>query len=113
MHVQFFLFRLHVELRTVFGTKMHPPESRHCHLKSSRKIVIFRVTGIHTRPCAKLKEAFNKDEYKLYLAVHPGHQDLLQAVVADILATGAVEKRGTAPQSGMAPRASRIGGPLG
>ena len=81
---------------------MHPPESRHCHLKSSRKIVIFRVTGIHTRPCAKLKKAFNKGEYKLYLAVHPGHQDLLQAVVADILATGAVEKRGTAPQSGMA-----------
>ena len=37
-----------------------------------------------------------------YLAVHLGHQDLLQAVVAGILATGAVEKRGAAPQSGMA-----------
>ena len=51
---------------------------------------------------AKLKKAFNKGEYKLYLAVHPGHQDPLQAVVAGIVATGAVEKRGTAPQSGMA-----------
>ena len=50
----------------------------------------------------KLKKAFNKGEYKLYLAVHPSHQDLLKAVVAGILATGAVEKRGTAPPSGMA-----------
>lgn len=50
----------------------------------------------------KIKKAFNKGERKLFIAVHPDHQALLEAVAQGILATGAVEKKGPAPQSGMA-----------
>ena len=50
---------------------------------------------------AKLKKAFNKGEFKLFLAVSPAHHGLLEAVSAGVLATGAVEKKGQAPASGM------------
>ena len=49
----------------------------------------------------KMKKAFNKGEYKLFLAVNPAHHVLLEAVSAGIVATGAVEKKGQAPASGM------------
>ena len=50
---------------------------------------------------AKLKKAFNKGEFKLFLAVSPAHHSLLEAVSAGVVATGAVEKKGQAPASGM------------
>ena len=51
---------------------------------------------------AKMKKAFNRGEFKLFLAVSPSHHDLLEAVCQGVLATGAVEKKGQAPASGMA-----------
>ena len=50
---------------------------------------------------AKLKKAFNKGEFKLFLAVSPAHHSLLEVVSAGVLATGAVEKKGQAAASGM------------
>ncbi|CAE7331777.1 unnamed protein product [Symbiodinium natans] len=51
---------------------------------------------------AKMKKAFNRGEFKLFLAVSPSHHDLLEAVCQGVLGTGAVEKKGQAPASGMA-----------
>ena len=42
---------------------------------------------------AKLKKAFNKGKFKLFLAVSPAHHSLLDAV-STVVATGAVEKKG-------------------
>ena len=50
---------------------------------------------------AKLKKAFNKGKFKLFLAVSPAHHSLLEAASAGVVATGAVEKKGQAPASDM------------
>ena len=57
------------------------------------------MTVVHL---AKMKKAFNKGEFKLYLALRPDHQELLQAVADGIVAKGGEEKQGVAPPSRMA-----------
>ncbi|CAE8587020.1 unnamed protein product [Polarella glacialis] len=51
---------------------------------------------------AKLKKAWAKNTFKLHLAAHPSHQDLLDFVEAALASSGATPKKGQAPASGMA-----------
>ncbi|CAE8637833.1 unnamed protein product [Polarella glacialis] len=49
----------------------------------------------------KLKKAWAKNTFKLHLAAHPSHQDLLDYVETALVSSGATPKKGQAPANGM------------
>ena len=49
-----------------------------------------------------MKKAYDRGVVKLHLAGHPNLGKVIDAVIAVLISTGAKERKGQAPQSGMA-----------